>query len=219
MDKNVLSNQLKSLLDIYEELQKKSKYNDLSDLSKADRQSLVTRSISAITRITGTQSAYSKDVDRILRENKDIHIHTSSILGIVKALKEDIDAGYIQSLIEIIHSEIFSDFLEMASFLNDNGFKDAAAVLAGSTLENHLRQLARKNNLPIISADGKPLKADRLNTDLTSTGAYNRLDQKNVTAWLDLRNKAAHGHYSEYNKDQVKLLISSIQDFITRNPA
>jgi len=45
------------------------------------------------------------------------------------------------------------------------------------------------------------------------------LDQKNVTAGLDLRNKAAHGNYADYNIGQVKILISNIQDFITRIPA
>jgi hypothetical protein len=46
-----------------------------------------------------------------------------------------------------------------------------------------------------------------------------KMDQKNVTAWLDLRNKAAHGHYEQYQKEQVALLISGVRDFITRNPA
>lgn len=219
MDKIVLATQLKTLLAAFEQLKVGSKYNDLSDLPKSDRQSLVSRSIAAINRITGPNSSYSLDVERILRENKELHEHTSSIIGIVKALKEDIEAGFIQNLIELIHSEIFSDFLEMASFLNDSGYKDASAVIAGSTLENHLRQLAKKNGISIFTPDGRQLKADRLNTDLASTKIYNLLDQKNVTAWLDLRNKAAHGNYTEYSKDQVKLLISSIQDFITRNPA
>ena len=42
-----------------------SKYNDLSDLPKSDRQSLVSRSIAAINRITGSNSSYSLDVDKI----------------------------------------------------------------------------------------------------------------------------------------------------------
>ncbi len=43
--------------------------------------------------------------------------------------------------------------------------------------------------------------------------------QKNVTAWLDLRNKAAHGEYGKYEADQVGLMIDGIRDFITRHPA
>ena len=53
----------------------------------------------------------------------------------------------------------------------------------------------------------------------TRAEVYSKLDQKNVTAWLDLRNKAAHGHYDQYESAQVGLLISGFRDFITRNPA
>jgi len=45
---------------------------------------------------------------------------------------------------------------------------------------------------------------------------YNKLDQKNVTAWLDLRNKAAHGKYDEYTKEHVELLMQGVLNFFTR---
>jgi hypothetical protein len=64
-----------------------------------------------------------------------------------------------------------------------------------------------------------PKKADTMNAELTKAMAYTKLDQKNVTAWLGLRNDAAHGNYNAYDKNQVVLLISSIRDFISRNPA
>ena len=56
-------------------------------------------------------------------------------------------------------------------------------------------------------------------SDLAGATVITKLDQKNVTAWLGLRNDAAHGHFTKYTSDQVQLLISSIRDFITRNPA
>jgi hypothetical protein len=46
---------------------------------------------------------------------------------------------------------------------------------------------------------------------------YNKLDHKNVIAWLDLRNNAAHGKYNEYTQEQVELMLSSVSDFISRN--
>ena len=64
-----------------------------------------------------------------------------------------------------------------------------------------------------------PKKADRLNAELAAADVYSKLDQKNVIAWLDLRNKAAHGRYPEYGLPQVNLQIAGIRDFITRNPA
>jgi len=40
-----------------------------------------------------------------------------------------------------------------------------------------------------------------------------------VTAWLDLRNKAAHAEYIEYNKEQVALFLQGLQLFVTAHPA
>ena len=212
-------NQLNRLLEKYHEYRRTSEYNDLSDKPKIDRQSLVTSSIAAIHRITGENSTYSKEINKIQALNPHLHKHTSDILGVVSSLKDDIENGYLQSLVELVHSNVFSDFLEMSNHLNETGYKDAAAVLAGSTLENHLKQLATKNSIDLIDTKGNPKKASNINVELTKANVYEKLDNKNVTAWLDLRNKAAHGNYDEYNSEQVKLFISSIQDFITRHKA
>lgn len=58
-----------------------------------------------------------------------------------------------------------------------------------------------------------------MNSDLAKADIYSKLDQKNITAWLDLRNKAAHGQYDQYDDAQVKLLIDNIRNFIIRIPA
>jgi len=106
----------------------------------------------------------------------------------------------------------------MADHLLENRYKDAAAVVAGSTLEAHLRQLAVKANIA-TDINGKPKKADGLNSELSAAAVYSKLDQKNVTAWLGLRNDAAHGNYSAYDEGQVRLLVQSVRHFITTHPA
>jgi hypothetical protein len=218
MDYKVFIKQLDELISIHVSMRHRSQYDDLSDLPKEDRQSLVTRTIAAIHRITGITSTFSIEIERIIKQDPYLHKHTSPILGVAKALRDDLASGYVQNLTELVHAEIFADFLEMAQHLSDSGYKDPAAVLAGSTLESHLKKLAIKNGVPVDNG-GKPVKADRLNADLSKANVYSVLDQKNVTAWLDLRNKAAHGNYADYNNDQVKLLIEGIRGFMARNLA
>lgn len=218
MDYKVFIKQLDELISIHATMRQRSKYDDLSDLPKEDRQSLVTRTIAAIHRITGVNSTFSQEVERIIKQDPYLHKHTSSLIGIAKALKDDLASGSIQNLAEIAHADIFADFIEMAKHLCDNNYKDPAAVLAGSTLESHLKKLSNKNGIPTDIA-GIPVKADKLNADLAKANVYSILDQKNVTAWFDLRNKAAHGNYGDYNNGQVKLLIAGISDFIARIPA
>ncbi len=117
----------------------------------------------------------------------------------------------------------FVDFSEV-DFLLSEGHKDAAAVMCGSELEKHLRKLCVSNGIdvflpPSSTGEPQPKKAERLNAELASINVYGKLDQKHVTSWLDLRNKAAHGEYHEYNAEQVSLMIQGVREFMTRYPA
>jgi hypothetical protein len=191
-----------------------------------------TRMKAAIDRLSPVDSEYRRRADEVLKGSAgrvsvmgqkslaDQPGHQAAQLAaILRALKADYSAGYMQKFSELIHADLFSDFLAMAEHLLSEGYKDAAAVLTGSVLEEHLRKLCLKNALPVTDNAGKPIKADRLNGDLKAANAYSALDHKNVTAWLDLRNKAAHARYPEYNKEQVGLMQAGITEFMARNPA
>jgi hypothetical protein len=222
VDTAIFTKQLQSVLKDFASMQAKAQHHDLSDLPKSDRQALVTRAVAAVHRIAGRQSSYAQEVERLMTALPQLHEHTSSVIGVAKALLDDMTAGYTKSLVEIVHGDIFGDFLEMAEYLCESNYKDAAAVIAGSTLESHLRELCRKAGVSVEVARGKdmvPKKADSMNSDLASALVYSKLEQKNVTAWLGLRNNAAHGKYTEYDQKQVMGLISGVRDFITRNPA
>ena len=107
----------------------------------------------------------------------------------------------------------------MAEYLLSEGYKDASAVIIGSVLEEHLRQLCQANSIDIEVLSGRkkiPKKADVMNADLAKAGVYGKLEQKNVTAWLDLRNNAAHGKYSLYNADQVRTMYEGVLEFASR---
>ena len=204
-------------------MQQQSKHSDLSDLPEHERQALVTRAISAIARISGKNSSYSKEAHRVIAHQPYLHMHTPHIIGIVSALRSDVADGHLSSLVELVHAEVFADFLEMADHLIQGGYKVASAVITGSALEGHLRALCNKHS--IDTAETKPnasivqKKADRLNSELTSSEAYGKLDQKSITAWLDLRNKAAHGHHTEFTNEQTTLMLSGVRDFLSRTPA
>ena len=144
------------------------------------------------------------------------------LTGIVRALQTAYLQGLLRSVQELIHAEVFDDFLEMASYLLREGYKDAAAVIAGGVIEEHLRKLCQRHVIPHTTATPKgddPKKANLMNDELAKAGAYSKLEQKNVTAWLDLRNKAAHGKYSEYDEKHVEYLITGLKHFIVRYPA
>ncbi|HTA27689.1 MAG TPA: hypothetical protein VK809_07870 [Bacteroidia bacterium] len=141
-------------------------------------------------------------------------------ISILTAIKNELQQGWLTSIKSLITAEVFSDFLEMSQHLLDTGYKDPAAVMIGSVLEEHLRQLCLKNEIEITFQSGediKPKKAETLNQELAKKAIYNLLEQKSVTAWLDLRNKAAHGHYGEFVIGQVQEMYSGVLGFLQRN--
>jgi hypothetical protein len=141
------------------------------------------------------------------------------LFGILSALHTAYSQGLLYDLEELIRGEIFDDFLEMAEYLLEEGYKDPAAVLIGGVLEEHLRKLCLKNEIAIKTPDGKPKSGGVLNDDLYKGGIYNKGDFKSIIAWLEIRNNAAHGKYNEYSEEQVDLMLKSIRDFILRCPA
>jgi hypothetical protein len=140
-------------------------------------------------------------------------------LSILAEVKYEIENGWLFKLKDLVTAEIFTDFLEMSEHLLTEGYKDAAAVMIGSILEEHLRFLCQKHNVEttvVKNGDTVAKRADLLNADLKKANVYGPLEQKSVTAWLSLRNSAAHGKYTEYRIEQVQVMYQGVLDFITR---
>jgi hypothetical protein len=110
----------------------------------------------------------------------------------------------------------------MAEELLANGYKDAAAVMIGGVLEEHLRRLAQRYQIDTkYQKNGKdiPKKADTLNVELVKATAYTKMNQMWILAALGLRNEAAHGDYSQYDKEQVRIMFEDTRNFIANHPA
>lgn len=174
-------------------------------------------SLSFIMNLYGQKHPYYVKFSEALDKKTPANVEAGK--GILSSIKTEIERGWLHSLKGLVSAEIFSDFLEMADHLLQEKYKDPAAVMIGSVLEEHLRQLCLRSNITTTqSRSGReiPKKADVMNAELSNAGIYNKLDQKNITAWLDLRNKAAHGLYDEYNLQQVQFIFQSVSEFIAR---
>ena len=149
--------------------------------------------------VDGVKTAYPGDVEHGI--------------GILTALKEDIELGFLTKVRDLVSAEIFTDFIEMAQHLLDNNYKDSAASLIGAVLENGLRQIAQKHSVDIKSGDD----IGSLNTKLADKEIYNRLVQKQIQAWKAIRDSADHGKFSEYKAEDVKSMLEGVQRFLTEN--
>ena len=177
---------------------------------------LLTSAQAAIERVAPPNSVYLTNCKEILAEKESDPYKLACLVGVVEALRDNYASGALVSIHELIRAEVFDDFLEMAQHLLENGYKDPAAVLVGGVLEGELRKLASRAGISITESNGRPTKSEALNTALASKGIYSKPDQKSVTSWLDLRNKAAHGNYDTYSVEQVSLMLGAVRNFVSR---
>ena len=179
---------------------------------------MITTCMAAIHRIA-PNSTYEQTAREYAEGGKTTSSVVGRVLGVVAALRKDVETGYTQSLVEQVHADVFADYLEMASELQNSGYKDAAGVIAGSTLEEHLRKLATKSQVSTTSpSSGAPAKASKIN-GLKAASLYNQLQHRQVQAWLDVRNSAAHGEYDDYDHKQVANMIQGMGELMVRYPA
>lgn len=200
----------------YKALQQRARYDDLSDLPEESRV-IVARLRAALDRLRPGNTSYSREVDSV--ENEPPHARIQVYIGVLRAIKADMAEGWLVGVAELVHAATFSDLIDQSIELLVKAYKDAAAVVAGSALEAHIRLLSNKYNVSIQQSSGHPKKADTMNADLVKAGAYNVLEQKAVTAWLAIRNASAHGEYTKYDQSQVENMVQGVRDFIIRYPA
>lgn len=179
-----------------------------------------TASLHFIETTLGKDTQYHNAFWHQCQANAPHHVKIGKAL--LEELLSEFESSWLWTTYGIATAEVYADFLEMAEGLLDAGYKDASAVMIGSVLEEHLRRLCVKHGIATThEKDGKTSakKADTMNAELASAGVYDKLDQKWVTTALDLRNKAAHGLYGKYDKDQVRaILLLSTMDFLQRQP-
>jgi hypothetical protein len=182
------------------------------------QQGLLTSWAAAIERLSAPGSAYIDQARALLKFDGALDARLFRLHGVIVALRLDYERGYLRSIEELIHADVFSDFLDMAQELEEKEYIHPAAVLAGIVLEENLRKMSTRFGIT-MKAGSSPKSADTLNAELVKSGAYNKLEQKTVTALLGLRNEAAHGRREEYDRVQVRWMIQSVRDFVTRHAA
>lgn len=181
-----------------------------------------------ICRWTAPGSAYRRQADEFQKMSTSVVTENrnkagSAIVGVLRALRADVAADRLRSFEELVHADVFADLLAQSTYLNDAKFSRAAAVLAGGVLEEHLRKLCGKHNVPTIGNDGKPRKASALNADLYSHGnVYSNAERAEIEGWQNRRNSAAHGEAdfdTRHDAADIRRMIDGVRSVIVKYPA
>jgi hypothetical protein len=133
-------------------------------------------------------------------------------LALLKSALEELQVGPLGNLEDLVSGEIFTDFLEMASYLREQGYKDPAASLAGAVLEDGLKRLAKRNSILF----GKRDDLSSVNSKLATKSVYNRVVQREIETWTAIRNHADHHQFDGYSDEEVGRMIAGVREFFAR---
>jgi len=208
----LIAQRLSSVLEDLETAQSRS------GLDQYDARRIITRARAAIKRYAPAGSAYEEEaqaVDSSSRSN--LEWRAKELGAIVHALRDDYEGGSLLSIQELVHADLFDDFLGMAGELSSKGFVGPAAVVAGTVLEEHLRKLASRSGLSVTKDDQRFKSVEGLGVELRKAGVLSEVQRKSVSAWYAQRNEAAHGPTDDLNQGDVDRMIDGVRDFIARS--
>ena len=137
-------------------------------------ESIVSSARFPIERVCPPGSTLIKQMETVLAGSDNYYVKADKTTAIATTLKHALENDYLSSAEDLLHGELFSDFLDMAEHLLAEGYEDAAAVIAGGSLETHLRLLGTKRGISLtVQKQGKqvPRTAGALNDDLRAAGA------------------------------------------------
>ena len=142
----------------------------------------------------------------------------------LKAVRREFDLGMFDSFFAMIEKAIIFDFVSQAEsvFEGNNESKSyiPAAVLIGAVLERKLRSMCGALVPPILTTKTRNNGKEELLTmgpiidALKGRGSFNDTQAAHLRAWATIRNKAAHGHFTEFNVTQVEQMIVGIKNFL-----
>jgi hypothetical protein len=145
--------------------------------------------------------------------------HTHATL---KGIRDNYVSGFYVSIDDQIIANISADYMEQAEALLGEGIQGQydhvpAAVLCGAVLENRPRQFCEQQEPPIETRkqNGDPKTLGPLIGELERRKLFDRLIFKNLKAWADIRNSAAHGKFDEFARHDVEMMLSGVQHFLS----
>lgn len=165
--------------------------------------------LSFLSHVFGEEHIHFREFHKRCRSESYVHAQIGQ--AILKAAMQDIEEGYLKHLESLVSADIFVDFLDMAEYLLEQGYKDPAASLIGAVLEDGLRRIVKNRDITLKTREN----IVSLNQKLADNKVYNRMFQEMVQVWNTIRDNADHGNFQEYTSENVKDMLKGIRAFLT----
>jgi len=170
-------------------------------------QEWITNALNLTQRTFGETSVHFKHLAQQYDKFSEWESHFVDSFSIFKAAKEDYEGGYLFNVRSLAKAEVLADAMGQAKELIAAGYKDPACVLARVSLEAALKDLCDRHGIAHA-------KLDKMNADLCKANVYNMAKQKQVTAWAEIGNKAAHGDWSAYMDQDAAAMVQGVEALV-----
>jgi hypothetical protein len=182
--------------------------------------SLKTRILTLIEHLTfrnGNLQHTANEISSLTNTISDLE----RLIGYLDGLKRDFDSGMFDDLTSLVVADVSADYMSQAEQLFGEGISGQfdhvpAAVLSAAVLEGALRRLCERQDppIPLNKTNGDPKTLGTCIDDLKKAGLYNELKAKQLRAWADIRNAAAHGDFAKFDRQDVETMIKGIKNFL-----
>ncbi len=173
--------------------------------------------LSFLSRVFGELSPYYQSFRTEVTHNTSSR--TRRGVAMLTAARRELQGDWLTTAGGAISREILLDMLHLATQQIEQDRPWAAAVIAGATLEKHLRCLCLAGGISLdndIQGKAVPKKGLQLTGEAYKKKLYDRQDNKAVIAWLELCDSAAGGARDAIDGDQVKSMLRQMQIFLKK---
>ncbi len=175
-------------------------------------------SLQTVLSACGRESRHYRELDRCREQfvaPNDPSLDLDSCRGVLEAARDDLQAGMLADLRQLVVAEAFGDLLESATHLLEEGHHIPAVAVAGAVLESGLRTLAKDRQVPWSGSSS----ITKINTELYKASVYDKVVFGEIEAWGKLRNLVDHGDFAgpqDVETGQAKRMVEGVRDFALR---
>lgn len=129
--------------------------------------------------------------------------------GLLTSLKDEAVHGLLRKLEYIAVATAFDDFLDHAEAFHKGNKAREAGVLAAIVLEDTIKRIATKNNVP---TDG--ISLEQLIDELVKIGVFTPVKAKRIKGYAGVRNPALHAEWEKFDIRDAGDLIAGTRELI-----
>jgi adenine-specific DNA-methyltransferase len=111
---------------------------------------------------------------------------------------------------------IFIDLDHAKKQIFEDKDKNNAARTLRVVLEKLIKKIAQKNQIRILSEQGKEIKFSKINDLLKNDNILTKLDWEENKTHFTIGNEASHGNYEDFDLNQVNKFYKHVQTLINR---